>query len=115
MYFESDLDETTNITDGSTHFSAPFHLIEFYGFYVHFEATAIPQGSIYTIQVSGRVNKPSLDIHWSDKYTDSFVSITKPTIVEDDILMKWVRYKVVCGLGSNIENFYGVIGAKGQR
>jgi hypothetical protein len=115
MYFQDELDGTTSIADGVTHAGFILDFSEFFGFYIHLEATAIPQGTIYEIQVSGRAEKPTLDSHWETIDTDTFVNTSRPTIVENDSNMKWIRYRVINGGGSAIENFYGVIAGKGNR
>ena len=115
MYFQDNLDGTTTIGDGVTHTGPILKLFEFFGFYIYLEASAIPQGTTYILQVSGRVDEPTLDRHWVDMDTGSFLNIMLPTVVENDSIMKWARYKIINGGGSAIENFYGVIAGKGNR
>jgi hypothetical protein len=115
MYIEAELDTASSISGGVTHYGPILPLGGFYGFTIHLSASALPAGTTYTIQLSGRKEKPTLDAHWVDIDTGIFVTINSPIAIEKETLFSWARYKVVNISGSSIDDFYGVISGKGQR
>ena len=114
MYIQAEKDPTTSISSGVTHYGVILPLAGFSGFTIHLSASALPAGTTYTIQLSGRKEKPTLDAHWVDIDTGIFVTVNTPVAVEKETLFAWARYKIVNGVGS-IADFYGVISGKGQR
>lgn len=113
MYYDDFVDPVTTITQNTVHTSPTVNIGGYSGLLMHLQASQIPIGTVFSLQVSGKPTAPSGDADWATIQSGAFSDTSKSVISEISPAGKWVRYQITAGIGQDITGFVGNISARG--
>lgn len=111
MYSDIYTDPLTTIPAGTIHTSQALDLIGFLHTGIFIIANSVPNNSDIILQGCGTENEP-LNTQWHDLYETKFYA-SEPYLIEKTAGFTWIRYKIICGPGSDITGFVGHVFRKG--